>query len=312
MIAPDTDDDRLTDREEVLELGTNPLSNDTDRDSLEDADELEIYGTDPKNNDTDHDLLLDSEELLYGTNPLDTDSDDDEVNDGSEPDWNVDTDGDGLINALDPDSDNDLLDDGEELVLGSDPLDNDTDDDSVIDGWDPAPVDSDADDDGATDGNEATAWAYWYEAEELEPEQGVLGSDSDARNGQAVFSTSSGIVFNYSVPVSQGDYKFFVRARAEFLETVNRSILLSVEQNSTLIVNSDFHLLTPIYRWYSTPFFYANESQLQIIASASDPWVVIDRVALVKMNSINSELTDPLDQDTDGDGILDGSESVLN
>jgi hypothetical protein len=194
------------------------------------------------------------------------DSEDDGVNDGSEPDWNVDTDGDGLINALDPDSDNDLLGDADELIFGSDPLNNDSDSDTVIDGWDPAPVDSDADDDGATDGNEATAWAYWYEAEDLEPEQGVLGSDLDARNldarnGQAVFSTTSGIVFNYSVPVSQGDYKFFVRARAEFLETVNRSVVLSIEQNSVVIVNSDLHLLTPIYRWYSTPFFNISDGR---------------------------------------------------
>ncbi|MHA2201943.1 MAG: hypothetical protein ACXABN_18920, partial [Candidatus Thorarchaeota archaeon] len=309
---PDTDEDRLSDWEEFSELGTNPLSNDTDSDSLGDADELQIYGTDPKNNDTDSDILLDNEELQYGTNPLDKDSDDDDLYDGSEPDWNVDTDGDGLINALDSDSDDDLLDDGDEIALGADPLDNDTDDDTVIDGWDPAPVDSDADDDGVKDGNEATTWTYWLEAEDLEPEQGLLGSDPDARNGRALFSTGSGILFNYSVPSSEGDYKFFVRARAEFLETENRSIVLSVEGGGAVIVNSDLHLLTPIYRWYSTPFFYANESQLQIVASTGFAWVVIDRVALVRMDSINSELTDPLDQDTDGDGILDGRESVLN
>ncbi|MHA1951113.1 MAG: PKD domain-containing protein [Candidatus Thorarchaeota archaeon] len=309
---PDTDEDRLTDKEEYLELGTNPLSNDTDRDTLQDADELQIYGTDPKNNDTDYDLLTDDIELQYGTDPHDYDSDDDDVGDGVEMDWNVDTDGDGSINALDSDSDDDLLEDGDELALGANPLDRDTDNDTVIDGWDPAPVDSDADDDGVKDGNEATTWTYWLEAEDLEPEQGLQGSDTDARNGIALFSTGSGILFNYSVPSSQGDYKFFVRARAEFLETENRSIVLSVEGGGAVIVNSDLHLLTPIYRWYSTPFFYANESQLQIITNTSFAWVVIDRVALVRMDSINSELTDPLDQDTDGDGILDGRESVLN
>ncbi|MFW9911265.1 MAG: PKD domain-containing protein [Candidatus Thorarchaeota archaeon] len=255
---------------------------------------------------------MDSEEILYGTNPLDMDSEDDDVNDGSEPDWNVDTDGDSLINALDPDSDDDLLLDGDEILLGSDPLNNDSDADNVIDGWDPAPMDNDADDDGVFDGNEATAWSYWYEAEELEPERGVVGSDIDARNGQALFSTGPGILFNYSVPVTEGDYKFFVRARGEFLETQNRSIALSVEQSSVMIVNSDLHFLTPIYRWYSAPFFNVSDGMLKIITSTSFSWVVIDRVGVVRMKSINSEVTDPLDQDTDGDLIVDGQESVLD
>ncbi|MHA2432510.1 MAG: PKD domain-containing protein [Candidatus Thorarchaeota archaeon] len=308
----DTDGDRVDDGAEVSDYGTNPLANDTDDDALEDGDEIQIYGTNPMSNDTDHDLLIDGQELLYGTDPLDADSEDDGLEDGFEPDWNLDSDGDGLINALDSDSDNDRLYDGPEVAVGADPLDNDTDNDRVIDGWDPAPVDSDADDDGTWDGDEAATWAFWYEAEELELEQGVLGNDLDARNGQAVFSTSSGMLFNQSIDVSQGDYKFFVRARAEFTETANRSIELSVVQNGTTIVNNDLHLLIGIYRWYSTPFFYANESQLQIIANTGYPWVVIDRVTLIRMETINSELTDPLDQDTDGDGVLDGSESVLD
>ncbi|MFW9944644.1 MAG: hypothetical protein ACFFB7_06570, partial [Candidatus Sifarchaeia archaeon] len=308
----DTDGDRLDDGAEVLDYGTSPLTNDTDGDALEDGDEIQIYGTNPMSNDTDDDLLIDSQELLYSTDPLDADSEDDGLEDGFEPDWNLDTDGDGLINALDSDSDDDRLYDGPEVTVGADPLDNDTDNDRVIDGWDPAPVDSDADDDGIWDGDEAATWAFWYEAEELELEQGVLGNDPDARNGRAVFSTSSGRLFNQSIEVSQGDYKFFVRTRAEFTETANRSIELSVVQNGVTIINSDLHLLKTIYRWYSTPFFYANESQLQILASTGYPWVVIDRVALIRMKSINSELTDPLDQDSDGDGVLDGRESVLD
>ncbi|MFX1606083.1 MAG: hypothetical protein ACFFDD_09255, partial [Promethearchaeota archaeon] len=309
---PDTDNDQLTDWEEHEELGTNPLLNDTDQDSVNDWDEVYIYGTDPKLNDTDFDLLLDGEEIQYGTDPLDADTEDDQLNDGSEPDWNVDTDGDSLINALDPDSDNDLLLDGDEILLGADPLDNDSDNDNVIDGWDPAPIDSDADDDGITDGNEATTWAYWYEAEDLDLEQGVLGNDIDARNGLAVITSNAGIVFNSSVPSSQANYKFFVRAKSKFPESANRSIMLSTEFNGTTIVNNDKHLLTGIYRWYSTPFFNGNAGQLQIIVNASHAWVVIDRVALIRMDSINSELTDPLDQDTDGDSVIEGRESVLN
>ncbi len=68
--------------------------------------------------DTDGDGLPDGLETLFGTDPNDADSDDDGVPDGQEPSWNLDSDGDGLINALDPDSDDDGLFDGTELGLG--------------------------------------------------------------------------------------------------------------------------------------------------------------------------------------------------
>ena len=51
--------------------------------------------------DTDGDDLTDAEEHVVGTNPNDADSDDDGVPDGGELAPDVDSDGDGLINALD-------------------------------------------------------------------------------------------------------------------------------------------------------------------------------------------------------------------
>ncbi|HLL55830.1 MAG TPA: Ig-like domain-containing protein, partial [Myxococcaceae bacterium] len=106
--------------------------------------------------DSDGDCLTDDEEIAAGTNPSDADSDDDGVTECREPRWNVDVDGDGLINALDPDSDNDGLFDGTELGVTSadtatdvrkgnfvpdadastvtNPLDRDTDRGSVSDG----------------------------------------------------------------------------------------------------------------------------------------------------------------------------------
>jgi hypothetical protein len=120
----------------------------------------------PTFTDEDKDGLSDDEEVAEGTDPKDADSDNDGVLDGEEgcsmpmcadPGWNIDSDGDGLINALDPDSDNDGLFDGTELGLDcnnpatdktlghciadgdigatkTDPLDDDTDDGGVLDG----------------------------------------------------------------------------------------------------------------------------------------------------------------------------------
>jgi hypothetical protein len=121
--------------------------------------------------DTDGDGLFDMEETVIGTDPNDADSDDDGIPDGQEPGYNVDTDGDGYINALDPDSDNDGLFDGTEVGNGcnnpgtdpaaghciadgdmgmttTDPLDADTDNGGVSDGAE------DTDRDGVVDTGE--------------------------------------------------------------------------------------------------------------------------------------------------------------
>lgn len=90
---------------------------DSDGDGLTDADELSLFETNPANQDTDGDGLDDGIEVDAGSDPLDADSDEDGLLDSREPDWDLDSDGDGLINALDPDSDNDGLLDAVELGL---------------------------------------------------------------------------------------------------------------------------------------------------------------------------------------------------
>ena len=81
-------------------------SADTDQDGLTDNEELEIYGTNPNDPDTDRDGITDGKEVAYW---------------GSQ--WNADIDGDGIINLLDPDSDGDNYLDGDELAQGYDPAD---------------------------------------------------------------------------------------------------------------------------------------------------------------------------------------------
>ncbi|MGQ4894899.1 MAG: heterodisulfide reductase-related iron-sulfur binding cluster [Candidatus Njordarchaeia archaeon] len=133
----------------------------------------------PTPQDLDGDGLSNSEEILYGTNPLDPDSDNDGILDGDEPYWNLDIDGDGVINALDLDSDNDLLSDNVEdrnlngLVDSGETnsTNPDTDHDGLLDGFEDLnlngihdfnesnPLDSDSDNDGILDGNEPN----WFE-----------------------------------------------------------------------------------------------------------------------------------------------------
>jgi large repetitive protein len=110
---------------------TDPARPDTDNGGVSDGGEdvnhngrVDVTETDPNNPlddgmppDRDRDGLTDAEEVALGTDPLDADSDDDGVSDGAEPNYAVDTDRDGSINALDADSDGDLLFDGTELGL---------------------------------------------------------------------------------------------------------------------------------------------------------------------------------------------------
>jgi large repetitive protein len=67
----DSDDDGLTDCEELYEYFTDPENADSDGDLIPDGDEVNVHGTNPLNADTDGDGELDGVELLFlFTNPL--------------------------------------------------------------------------------------------------------------------------------------------------------------------------------------------------------------------------------------------------
>lgn len=65
----DSDDDGLSNIKE-FELGTKPFNPDTDNDGLTDGDEVNIYGTDHLKYDTDDDGISDGDEVALGTDPL--------------------------------------------------------------------------------------------------------------------------------------------------------------------------------------------------------------------------------------------------
>jgi len=138
----DSDGDGLQDYVE-LKYGTCLFMPDSDLDGLTDGEEILVYGTNPLNADTDGDGLTDSLEIEVGINPLRVDSDGDELGDKYE--FKIGT------NPLSPDSDHDLLLDGEEVKIGTNPLRVDSDGDGLDDyeevrnNLNPNSIDSDGD-----------------------------------------------------------------------------------------------------------------------------------------------------------------------
>lgn len=79
----DYDGDGLTNLQEVS-YGADLTLRDTDNDELTDYEEIFIYGTDPLNPDTDGDAINDGDEIKLGLDPLSADSDNDGVPDNEE------------------------------------------------------------------------------------------------------------------------------------------------------------------------------------------------------------------------------------
>ena len=167
---PDSDDDGIDDGWEFKRGAFNPLDDsdglaDEDTDGLSNAEEINIYKTDWQNPDTDNDGINDGDEINYNyngrhLNPLNPDTDGDGLLDGEElargtnPNY-YDSDNDGCpdgwevrhgfdpLNDSDPppdaDPDFDHIPNLREAELGTDPFDDDTDDDGLNDneeaGW---------------------------------------------------------------------------------------------------------------------------------------------------------------------------------
>jgi uncharacterized repeat protein (TIGR01451 family) len=84
-LAADDDGDGLNNTQELLN-GTKPDQGDTDQDNLSDYDEVTLWKTNPVAPDSDGDGLKDGDEVLRGINPLKRDTDGDGIEDAMDPD----------------------------------------------------------------------------------------------------------------------------------------------------------------------------------------------------------------------------------
>lgn len=114
-LSSDTDDDGLTDYEELYLTLTDPLNTDTDGNGIDDGED-----------DLDGDGISNKEELAIRTSPINYDTDRDGLSDSDEINKHY-------TNPLETDTDGDRLSDYDDVYLGFDPLKADTDGNGIID-----------------------------------------------------------------------------------------------------------------------------------------------------------------------------------
>lgn len=185
----DWDGDGLNNETEASYL-TDPHDSDTDNDGLTDGEEVLIYSTDARDADDDDDGLDDSDEVRYGANPHQQNSDDDGIDDGDEVHIYH-------TNPVEMDSDDDGLEDGYEVSIGTNPADNDSDNDGINDGDDSYPTIPVWETDIIlTDYDSLTE--HFGQAVDIDGDVAVVGSRRDTDDPWDAFVTGSVAVYRWN------------------------------------------------------------------------------------------------------------------
>ncbi len=292
---------------------TRPDSNDTDGDTLSDNDELYNYLTDPTSNDTDGDGMPDGWEVKYGLNPISAlDADYDLDNDGWDFDRNFLLTSDEQFTNL------------EEYWNNTDPTNNDTDGDGMLDGWegyynlqpnDPSDAEQDFDEDGYDanrDGFISSIESY-TNIEEFLNNTDPTNNDTDGdgmHDGWEVYYNLNPLDIYDSTVDNDED---------GFDANYNGTLEEDEEHNNLLEFQADTH---PYIRdtdadgmWDGWEWLYGLNPLNPLDANAdNDNDGVINRLeynntaAGPYMEVDNITSSHPNNNDTDGDGLLDGQE----
>ncbi|MBC7098841.1 hypothetical protein H5T52_06940 [Candidatus Bipolaricaulota bacterium] len=280
-VTTDNDGDGIPDTVE-LGIGTDPYSSDSDGDGMGDADEISYAGgyiggsrrPHPKNPDSDGDGLLDGSELApYGTNVCVADSDCDTVPDGAEIACKFGTNADGFAPGFSY---------GEYSFPFSDPRD-----------W-PNPNEGDTDGDGLRDdvefgpGRLATSVTDIYSPYVNDPDSdgdGLLDGGEDLNRNGVWDYTSIGGTGNGAASTGHGETHLCMA------DTDGDG--LSDGEEVALFGVGDVHVVTP----------YGTDTNPALDTDSDDD-------GLSDYEEVNVTYTDPLNYDTDGDGIWDVNELI--
>jgi hypothetical protein len=297
--SADPDNDGLTNLEEYT-LGTGFQNSDSDEDGLPDA--WEVHNrlnplADDSSIDADNDGLTNLEECAAGTDPQNRDTDDDGLPDG----WEISNGSDPLVNDASADSDSDGLTNLWEYRRGSDPQNPDTDGDGLMDGAEhdngTDPVNSDSDGDGLMD--------------DIDPEPWGLDSDGDGMPYE--WEVAHGL--NFKTPDADADAdsdgltngeEYQAQSDPQAADTdgdgLDDGFELQISLTSPLLKDTDADLLSD-----------SEEVNGFEVYSGSTRSPLNDTKAFLVSSSeeIGIYHTDPLNQDTDGDTMIDGFEADI-
>lgn len=211
MYNNDSDGDTVSDGDEINQYLLDPLVSDIDRDTDEDGisniEEIDIYHSNVENPDTDFDGLSDWDEInIYNTNLLSSDTDEDGLSD----DYEV------LYDFLDPnnpadahqDYDEDNLDNIDERSWGCDPSNPDTDGDGLLDGdevnrYFTNPLSSDAGADYDGDGLTNVEEVDIYQTDPSDPD-----TDGDGYDDGVEVENGSDPLDENSIPTDKSSFNF--------------------------------------------------------------------------------------------------------
>ncbi|GLS27271.1 hypothetical protein [Marinibactrum halimedae] len=304
----DTDGDFINDAEDPFPLHVN-FTSDHDLDGLPDEWEREHNIDDPYA-DEDNDFVSNALEFQLGTNPIQVDSDLDGQKDNTDKYplnalYYLDNDNDGLpdeweaIHRLDPlvndaadDADFDGLTNLQEFQRGTEPRNNDTDNDRIYDGQDCFPLDrryrKDSDKDGLPDRFENNFANAFIPLDPLNPNDALADMDRDQVSNLDEFLSGT-LLTEANSDWDLGFIDFIIFEEFEYdqqdVEPLNRLYTVDVDQDGMP------------RRWEIR--FGLNDDD------SSDATVDIDGDAFTNLQEYKKGM-DPTLFDTDADGIDDG------
>ena len=287
----DTDDDGLNDDYEKSLPGLSISNIDTDGDGLNDKTELKYSRTDPTIFDTDGDGLSDYEEYLeLKTDPRKVDTDKDGLSDfeevriiGTDP-LNPDTDGDRLSDYFEVSHSwniTGITPSVSSIIIGGIAYDDHTD-----------PLVADTDNDGLLDGQEGEFGAYFG---------GVTYNSSTMESGTLDIIWNKG--YTHPLDNDTDDDSYMQAYDGEILPShiYFGDMRDGIEINgitATIIENGDFVTRT----FYTNPV--RSDSDLDTGPPEPGRIMLSDGYELY----YNNPATNPLNGDSDGDGLIDGLE----
>ena len=312
--SPDTDNDGLSDKFELRVSKTKPSNPDTDGDGVTDFSEYIIYKTDPFVKDTDGDGISDYDEIYnYKTNAKAIDTDGDGLSDWYEINHQYN------MTGLNP-SVKFVIIGGEIFTNKTDPLNPDTDSDGLVDGIE--------DIFGPYYGNIAN---YYNDGDNNQTDGSGFKSTPDCYE-QNNCKIDQILIFNggYTSPLdndTDDDSYFQLQDGSVYYDGLGNPRYLGDMSDGAEVSG----IQATVKKWdpvratkiFVTKVFFTNPTNPDSDGDTGvcpSPWgITIDctrtNAAGQYLNGDGYELlyvgTDPLDADTDSDGLIDGLEGTL-